>query len=467
MKTRKVYLVGAGPGKPDLITVRGLNILKEADVIIYDYLVDKRILENAGNSAELICSDELAGKKHPDGFLMRQDRINNLLVKKAKEGKKVIRLKNGEPSIFGRFSQELGILAKNNIEFEVIPGVTAATAGSSLSGIPLTDRRFASACVFVTGHEDLTKKKSLIDWAGISKSGTVVLYMAVGNLESIVSRFLAAGKSKDTPIAIIQDTSLLTHKVLRGTLKDIIKIAKKEKVKPPAIVIVGEVARLEKNFNWLRKNRRVLFTGLSQERYFIRGTYFHLPLIRITPLDDYKEFDSYLKDIKGFDWIVFASRYAVKYFFERLKATGCDVRALGGIKIAAVGNSTKKSLLDSGIIADLVPKLESAKGLIERFKKIDLRGKRIFLPRSNIADKGLSKALEGLGAKAVSSFAYRNVMPDDLPDLDLGSFDEIMFTSPSTVRNFKKRYKKVPKNVMTKHIGEATFNEAKRCRLLN
>ncbi|MEE9499834.1 MAG: uroporphyrinogen-III C-methyltransferase, partial [Candidatus Omnitrophota bacterium] len=302
MKTKKVYLVGAGPGKPDLITVRGLNILKEADVVIYDYLVDKSILENAKDGAELLC---------------RQDRINNLLVKKAKEGKKVVRLKNGDPSIFGRYSQELGILAKNNIDFEAIPGITAATAGSSLSGIPLTDRRFASACIFVTGLEDPAKKKSLIDWDGISKSGTIVLYMAVDNLDSIVSRLLAAGKNKDLPIAIIQDVGLITHRVLTGTLKDIARKAKKEKVKPPAIMIVGEVAKLERKFNWLRKNKRVLFTGLSQERFFIKGTYFHLPLIMIEPMEDYKEFNNYLKDVNKFDWIVFTSRYGVEYFFRQ------------------------------------------------------------------------------------------------------------------------------------------------------
>ncbi len=447
----KVYLVGAGPGSPDLITVRGLNILKEADVVIYDYLIDKRILENVKEDAELVCSG----------------RTNNLIIKKAKEGKNVVRLKNGDSSIFSRCSQELESLVKERIEFEVVPGVTAASAASCLSGIPLTDRRFASSCVFVTGHEDPTKKKSLIDWNSVAKSPTMILYMAVENLDDIVNRILKSGKDKNTAVAIIQDISLSTQKVLTGTLKDIVTKARRRKLRPPAIIIIGEVAKLEKEFNWLTKNRRILFTGLSKERFFIKGTYFHLPLIKIEPLENYEEFDNYLKHIKNFDWIVFASRYGVEYFFKRLKNIGLDSRVLNNIKIAAIGNSTKNRLLDYGILADVVPEKESSEGLTKKFKKINVKDRRIFLPRSNISDKGLSKAFEELGAKVTTAFAYRNVMPKDLPDLELNFFNEIMFTSPSTVRNFKKRYKKVPKNVKIKCIGDVTLREAKSCRLLD
>ena len=447
----KVYLVGAGPGSPDLITVRGLNILKEADVVIYDYLIDKRILENVKEDAELVCSG----------------RTNNLIIKKAKEGKNVVRLKNGDSSIFSRCSQELESLVKERIEFEVVPGVTAASAASCLSGIPLTDRRFASSCVFVTGHEDPTKKKSLIDWNSVAKSPTMILYMAVENLDDIVNRILKSGKDKNTAVAIIQDISLSTQKVLTGTLKDIVTKARRRKLRPPAIIIIGEVAKLEKEFNWLTKNRRILFTGLSKERFFIKGTYFHLPLIKIEPLENYEEFDNYLKHIKNFDWIVFASRYGVEYFFKRLKNIGLDSRVLNNIKIAAIGNSTKNRLLDYGILADVVPEKESSEGLTKKFKKINVKDRRIFLPRSDISDKGLSKAFEELGAKVTTAFAYRNVMPKDLPDLELNFFNEIMFTSPSTVRNFKKRYKKVPKNVKIKCIGDVTLREAKSCRLLD
>jgi len=468
MKSKKVYLIGAGPGRADLITIRGMNILKEADVIIYDYLIDKALLEDVKDDAELICCDQLAkGRRHPDGFLKRQESINKVLIKKAKEGNRVARLKNGDPSIFSRGSQELGALTKNHIEFEIVPGVTAASAASSFSGIPLTDRRFASSCVFVTGHENPTKPSSLLDWNSLAKSGTLALYMSVGNLSYVIRRVLRAGKDKDTPVAVIQNASLITQKVLRGTLKDIVAKTKSGKVKPPAVIIIGEVAKMEEDFNWLKKGTRILFTGLSKERYFENGIYFHLPLIKILPIKSYKQFDRYIKDIRKFDWIVYASRYGVDYFFKRLKHVGYDSRKLADIKIAAIGKSTKNELLDFGVLANLLPKEESSRGLIEAFKKINLKGKKIFMPRSNISDKGLKDALKKLGAQVTTGIAYRNVAPKDLPNLELGFFNEIMFTSPSTVRNFKKRYKKIPKNVKISCIGNITYKEAKRCRLLS
>jgi len=456
MKKYKVYLVGAGPGGKDLISVRGLNILRQADVVIYDYLVDKRILEEVKPKAELICCDRL-GKK----------RYNELLVRKAKEGKKVIRLKNGDPSIFGRLSQELDSLVKNRIEFEIVPGVTAASLSSSLSGIPLTDRRFASSCVFVTGHEDSKKKTSSVNWKSLAQSGTLVLYMAVESLKDIVNELIKAGKPKGTPVAIIQDAGALNQKFLLGTLKDIIKKAGEQKLIPPALIIIGEVVRLEREFNWLKANKRILFTGLSEERFFLKGRYFHLPLIKIEPLNDYREFDNYLRNIGEFDWIAFTSRFGVQYFFERLNDIGCDSRILKDIKVAAIGNSTRKKLLDFGIRADLVPKHESSKGLLEVFKKIGIKGESIFSPRSDIADKGLTKGLKNLGAKVISSIAYRNVMPKDLPDLNLDFFDEVMFSSPSGVRNFVKRYGKPSRKIKISTIGEVTQNEAKKWNLLD
>ncbi|PIR65465.1 MAG: uroporphyrinogen-III C-methyltransferase, partial [Candidatus Omnitrophica bacterium CG10_big_fil_rev_8_21_14_0_10_43_8] len=261
----KVYLVGGGPGKPDLITVRGLNILKEADVVIYDYLVDRQLLEYTKEGAELVCCDRLAKKgRYSDGFSIHQEKITNLVIEKAKKDKKVIRLKNGDPSIFSRCSQELEALAKARIEFEIVPGVTAASATSCLTGIPLTDREYATDCVFVTGHEAPSKDESMLDWNAIAKNGTVVLYMAVENLADIVKKLVEAGKDKNTPVAMVQNASRLNQRVLRGTLKDIAVKAKDEKIKPPAIIIIGKVAKLEKNFNWLRRNKRVLFTGLSE-----------------------------------------------------------------------------------------------------------------------------------------------------------------------------------------------------------
>lgn len=462
----KVYLIGAGPGRPDLITVRGLNALREADVVIYDHLVDRKILEYTKKNTELICCNGFS-KRNPEGkFSLRQDLINRLLVDKAMQGKKTVRLKNGDPSVFGRFSQELEYLAQNRIEFEVIPGVTAATAAACLSGISITDRRFASSCVFVTGREASDKKKTNIHWNSIAENGTIILYMAIEELERIIEKLIVAGKSKDTAVAAVTNISRFDQKTIIGDLGNIVAEIKRHNLKPPAIVIIGEVAKLGTVHNWYRKTRRILFTGLSKERFFTNESYFHLPMIKILPMFNYKKFDSYLENITKFDWIVFASRYGVEYFFKRLREVGFDSRTLGNIKITAIGNSTKNRLSDFGIRADLVPRNESSKGLVARFKKINLRGKKIFLPRSDISDKGLSSEFEKLGAEVTTSFAYRNVMPDNLPDLDLKLFDEIFFTSPSTVRNFKKRYGRVPRNIKVRCIGDVTKKEAKRCKLL-
>lgn len=461
-----MYIVGAGPGNPDLITLRGRNILREAEVVVYDYLVDKGLLKYAKEEAELFCCNALRREERRGVLSSRRERLNSLLIRKAQQGKTVVRLKGGDPSIFSQASHELEALIKAKIEFEIVPGVTAASAASSFTGIPLTDRQFASDCVFVTGKEELSKIKSSIEWDSVSKIGTMVFYMAIANLRAITKQLMLAGRDKKTPVAIIQSASLPTQKIVIGTLNNIIEKVLEQSINSPAIVIIGEVVKFGRRFNWIRKNKRILFTGLSQERFFLKGTYVHLPLIKIESLSDYKEFDHHIKNIAEFSWIVFTSRYGVNHFFKRLRAVGYDTRKLACIKAAAIGESTKRKLLEYGIMADLIPKKESSFGLIREFRKVDLKGKRIFFPQSNFSDKGMGKALKRMGAEVIASIAYKNTMPDDLPDLDLNNFDEIMFTSPSTVRNFKKRYKKVPKNVRIKCIGEVTLKEANRCKLL-
>ncbi|MCQ9207503.1 MAG: uroporphyrinogen-III C-methyltransferase [Omnitrophica bacterium] len=466
MKQNKVYLVGAG-SCPSLITVKGLEILRQADVVIYDYLVDKGLLDDARDNAELICSDELGKKRHLNGFLNSQNKINALMIKKAKEGKRVVRLKNGDPAIFSRISQELDALAKNKIEFEVVPGVTAASAAACFAAIPLTDRRFSSSVVFVTGHEDRNKNKSNVNWKNIAGSGTIVMYMAVENISRIAHKLMKAGKPKYTPVIVSSRIGSVNQKTVKAKLNTIARAVKKEGIFPPSIFIIGKVADFEKRLDGLRKSKRVLFTGLSKERFFTEKTYFHLPLIKIVPLLDYREFDNHLKNIEAFNWIILTSRYGVKYFFKRLNAVGRDSRALKNIKIAAIGSSTKEHLEEFGIIADLVPKNESSKGLLERFAKINISGKKIFLPRSDLSDKGLTEGLKERGARVTASIAYRNIEPRDLPDLELCAFDEIMFTSPSGVRNFVKRYgNNLPKKVKISYIGDITLREVKRCHLL-
>jgi len=447
MAGKKVYIIGAGPSRPDLISLRGYNILKQADVIIYDQLADKKVLEAAKKGAELVPAGEHEKK---------QERICRLMVIRAMKGKKVVRLKNGDPSVFGRLAEELKALKDNGIGYEIVPGITAASAAAAYCGVPLTERNLSSSVAIVTGHESRGKKKSFVDWGAVSKLGTIVLYMAFENLGTIADKLILNGRSKRTPVVVVYHATAFDQRTVRGNLGDIAKKAKAAGLKAPATVIIGDVAGHGEKHDWRKSGKKVLFTGLSNERFFLEGDHFHLPMIKIEPLGSYQEFDSFMGRLEKFDWIIFSSRYGVEYFFERLLGTGLDSRAFKEIKVASVGLSTSGKLKSFGINADLVPKNECAAGLLEEFGKFDMKGQKVFLVRSHLSDKGLEDGLKKLGARVSSSVAYRNVMPDDLPDLDIEKFDEILFTSPSTARNFRKRYGVPPKKVKRRWIGEAT-----------
>lgn len=447
----RVYLVGAGPAGKDLITVKGREILRQAEVVIYDYLVDRELLDEV----------------RPDAELIRRDRnIDVLIVQKAKAGKMVVRLKNGDSFIFGRADEEITALIKNRIEYEVVPGVTAASAAAAFSGIPLTDRRVASSVVFVTGREAEGKKLSAVNWKAIAGCGTIVLYMAVENLSQIVDRLIEAGKSPETPAAAIYQAARINQRLALSRLKGLPAAIKSGRIKTPAIFIIGEVVRFSRTLNWFKRNKRILFTGLSDKRYLLKGTYFHLPLIEIRRLENYANFDRQLKAISTFDWIVFTSRFGVHYFFARLGKVGLDARALHNLKIAAIGTSTANKLKEWGINADLISEVETSSGLLAAFKKISLKGEKIFLPHSDLSDKGLAAGLKRFGAKVSSLVAYRNVMPKVLPELDLGVFDKFIFTSPSGVRNFVKRYGLPPAKSAIECIGGVTRRQARRSHLL-
>jgi len=475
MNSGKVYLIGAGPGDPDLVTIKGLKILQQADVVIYDYLVDKKILEYTKPNAKLICGDDLVKEKHIDGFAKRQDKINKIIIKEAKQGKRIVRLKNGDPMIFARANEELSALTKNKINFAIVPGVTAATAGACFSGIPLTVRGVSSSVVITTGHESIEKNDGFIDWDKIAQIDTIVLYMAVENLPEITRKLINSGKKENTSVAVISNVSKICQKEAIGNLKNIVEKVKKEKITAPAIVIIGDVVEKEKKFNWFKKTKKVLYTGISEKRFFENGLFFHMPMIEIKPLEDYTELDNWIKRISNnyqptIDWIVFTSRFGVYYFFDRLFKLNYDTRKLNKLRISAIGSSTASKLKEYGIIPDLVPKNECSDGLVDEFKKLLKKkdnNKNLLLIRSDIADKNLTKRLTELGYNVYSCIAYRNVKPSNLPDLDLNFFDEIFFTSPSTVRNFVERYGKPPKKVKIRTIGAITKKEVKKWILKN
>ncbi len=476
MKIGKVYIVGAGPSEPDLITLKGFKVLSQADVVIYDFLVDKEILKYAKPEAELICADTLDKERYSNGFLKRQDLINEIMVKKAKEGKNVVRLKNGDPSIFGRLNEELEYLVKNKIEFRIIPGVTAATAAACYNGIPLTARGVSAELCITTGHEAKYKSEGIVNFETIAKLKTIVLYMSIETLDDVVEKLIQHGKSKDTPVCVISNVSNINQKLVVGTLKNIKEKVKKNKITSPAVVIVGDVVKKEKKFNWFKKTKKVLFTGISKERFFENSILFHIPTIEIKPLDNYSKMDNFIKRIiaskhqKGYlSWIFFTSRFGVIYFFDRLFKLGYDTRDLTGIKIAAIGTSTANKLKEYGIVTDLIPKVESSLGLATEFKKIVKNniGKKfkVFLFRSDIADKGLNKKLVDLGVEVECCIAYKNIPHNDLPQIDFSNIDEIIFTAPSVVRSFVNRYGREVlenHNFVLKAIGDVTKKELKK-----
>ncbi|MCX7910709.1 MAG: uroporphyrinogen-III C-methyltransferase [Endomicrobia bacterium] len=469
MKQGIVYFIGAGPGDPELLTLKAIKILAQADVVIYDYLVDIQTIKHyLSPQTETICADMLGSKNYSNGFSNRQDLINKFLVEKAKQGKNVVRLKNGDPSIFGRLNEELEYMLKNKINYRIVPGITAATAAACYLGIPLTARNISSSVCLTTGHEANLKTHSFVNWNIVSKMNTIVLYMALEKLPEVVDKILKYGKKNNTPVAVISNISKINQKYVIGELKNIVENVKKLDISSPAMVIVGDVVKKENKFNWFKKAKKVLFTGISNERFFEEGIIFHIPMIEIKPLEDYTQVDKMIESFKlnnfksknRVDWIVFTSRFGVFYFFERMFKLKLDTRALYGIKIAAIGSSTANKLKEFGIVADIVPKEESSKGLLKEFKKISLNFSsklKVFLPRSDIADKGLTEGLSKLGFEVFPCVIYKNVMPENLPDIDFNFFDEIIFSSPSTIRNFVKRYgTEVLRKIKIKTIGEVT-----------
>ncbi len=465
----KVYIVGASSGKWDLITVRGLKILKEADVIIHDYLVDNNIFAHISKKTELVACSYLGKNVYGDSneTSKAQNNINRLMVDFAKDGKKVVRLKGGDGSVFSRISEELEYLNNHNVDYEIVPGITSGCIASAYTGIPLTQRNVFSDVIFISGHENNFSEDGNINWETVANCSTIVVYMGVKTISKIAESIVVAGKPEDTPVYCVSNVASIQQIEILSDLKNISKDVMAFQVKPPAIFIVGRLVNLNEKFNWFKNSRKVLFTGLSEERFFLNEIYFHLPMIEIKPLDDYKEFDSNLTSIEKISWIVFTSRYGVEYFFKRFNSLGFDSRNLNEIKIAVIGNSTNNKLSEFGLNADLIPEDESSTGLLREFSKLNIENEKIFIPRSDLSDKGMTQKLQEFGAEVTASVAYKNVMPDDLPDINFDHFDQIFFTSPSTVRNFINRYGLPSDKLDIRCIGDVTYKEAEKWNIID
>lgn len=442
-----VYLIGAGPGDPGLITVKGRECIARADVILYDYLANELLLQYAAAAVELIYAGKVGGAHNRE-----QDQINALLVAKAREGKIVARLKGGDPFVFGRGGEECEALVAAGIPFEVVPGVTAGIGATAYAGIPLTHRNVTTSVAFVTGHEHPGKEASEIDWERLSLgSGTIVFYMGVKNLPHIVAHLVAHGRPSTTPVALIRWGTRPEQEVLTGTLADIADKAKQVAFKAPAITIVGEVVRLREKLRWF-DNRPLFGKGIAVTRAadqagefagILSGFGAHVyecPTIEIIPPEDPSDLDRAIGALAGFDWLIFTSVNAVKHFFVRLAALGLDSRAIGPCRICAVGPKTAAALAPHGITPDLVPSDYKGEGVVAAFRNLPIAGKRILFPRADRAREIIPSGLDLLGAEVVAPVTYRNVTPAALPAPLLQALEErrihcVTFTSSSTAEN--------------------------------
>jgi uroporphyrinogen III methyltransferase/synthase len=453
VKKGKVYLVGAGPGEPGLITQKGLDCLKEADVVIYDRLIDKQLLNSALPEAE-----KLYVGKSSSAHAKEQTEINRLLVEKAREGKVVVRLKGGDPFVLGRGGEEAEALAESKIPFEVVPGITSAVAVPAYAGIPLTHRRLASSFVVITGHE--AQGKSTINWEKLATAvDTLVFLMGMKNLPQIVARLMEHGRSADTPVAVIKEGTTPEQETIIGRLEDIVAKTTEHHLTPPAVVVVGEVVGLRDKLRWFDNRplfgRRVLVTrahhqaGALSKLLSERGAEpIELPAIYIEQADS-RELDDAIAKLNSYHWLIFTSSNGVDAFFERLYDLKLDSRALGGLKIGAIGPATAKALEEKGITPDYVPEVYSSEGLIAGLKNQSVSGRRFLLPRADIADEELARGIRGLGDEVHEIAAYRTTPPikeiSRARELILsGQIDVITFTSSSAVSNLLAAFKELP-----------------------
>jgi len=447
VKRGKVYLVGAGPGDPGLITVKGLKCLKKADVIIYDRLIDDSLLEEAPPKTERIYVGKGRGC-----HAMEQKEINLLMVGKAREGKTVVRLKGGDPFVLGRGGEEAEVLAANKIPYEIVPGVSSAYAVPAYAGIPVTHRRLASSFTVITGHEAPEKGESSIAWDKISTSSdTLVFLMGMENLAHIVNQLIQNGKPSSTPVAVISQGTSSRQGTLVGTLEDIVSRAKQEGFEPPAVIVVGEVVQLREQLRWFDNRplfgKRILVTRaehqaneLSRLLMELGAIPVEMPVIKIGPPRTWKKLDQAIMNLRSYGWIIFTSVNAVEVFWKRLYALELDSRWLDDTKIGAIGPVTARALEEKGIRPDYLPEIYTSQGFLAGLKKKDIAGHRVLLPRADIAGNELAEGLIKLGAEVHQVTAYKTAptkkgVSQGKQMLLKGKIDVITFTSASTVNS--------------------------------
>ncbi|MCL1891162.1 MAG: uroporphyrinogen-III C-methyltransferase [Coriobacteriia bacterium] len=445
-----VYLIGAGPGDPGLMTIKGLECLKKADIVVYDYLANPCFLAYANLDAELIYVGKKGFSKH-----VTQDEINELLIETAQRdgGKIVARLKGGDPFIFGRGGEEALALSEHNISFEVVPGISSGYAAPTYAGIPVTHRGITTDMAFVTGHEDPTKQTSDINWKGLATAvGTICFFMGIKNLPTITARLVENGRDENTPVALIRWGTTPRQEVLVGTLADIAEKAAQANFQAPAITLVGEAVALREKLQWFENKplfgksivvtrSRAQASDLVDKLAELGAETLEFPTIRIKEPSSWTEADAAIAAIESYDWIVFTSTNGVDGFFDRLKTKEKDVRCLAQARFAAVGSTTATSLAQRGIRADYVPAEYNAEGLLEGFLEQGLNAKsKVLVSRAKEAREVLPSVLREHGVQVDVAAVYETVMGHGSASVVErfveGDIDVVTFTSSSTVKNF-------------------------------
>jgi uroporphyrinogen III methyltransferase / synthase len=470
-----VYLVGAGPGDPGLMTARSLDLIAKADTIFYDRLIPPGALNGAREDAELV----YVGKQ-PGVPSVPQEEIGARLIEAARAGRSVVRLKGGDPFVFGRGGEEGEALREAGVEFEVVPGVTAGVAATAYAGIPVTHRDDASAVAFVTGHEDPTKDESAIDWEALARfPGTLVFYMGVKRLANNASALIAAGRDPEEPAAAIERGTWPGQRTVEATLGTLAEAVEREQVKAPALIAVGEVVKRREQLAWLERRplhgRRVVVTraraqasGLARTLRDLGAEVVELPAIRIEPRIESTEVKSAVGRISDYDLICLTSPNGVRLLFDAMQAAGRDARALAGATVAAIGPGTARALTERGIVADVVPERFVAEALVEALADVEVEGKRVLVARAAEARDVLPDALRERGAQVDVVALYETVREEPgAEEVEAAqNADYVTFTSSSTVTNLTTALgDRFPKAARIVSIGPVTSETARTAGL--
>ena len=445
----KVYIVGAGPGDIGLLTVKGLKCLQKAEVVVYDLHLNAQVLNYVNHYAEFIYAGKRGGR-----HTMTQDEINRVMIEKAKQGKIICRLKGGDPFVFGRGGEEAEALSKEGIEFEIVPGVSSAVAAPAYAGIPLTHRLYSSSFAVVPGYEDAAKGETSINWEKLATgAGTIVFLMTVKNIALVCQRLIENNRNPETPVAVIRWGTRPDQTTIVGNLRNIPDLVKEKDIKPPAVMVVGDVVKLREHLKWYEKKplfgQRILVTRKHSGEFELLeelgAEIIEFPTIEIVPPITWDELDKSIDKIETYNWLIFTSANSVRFFFKRFFERDKDIRELKGIKICAVGSKTALEVKKYGMKVDLVPEEFNAEGLIKVFGQQSivngLKGMKFLLPRAELAREIFPEKVRELGGEIDIATAYRAVKPETHGKrlrrfLKEGKISIATFTSAATFNNF-------------------------------